>query len=199
MDSDNLTAFASYFKEDHFELRPGADRDDSATLFLSFDPALQTMSLAAYDYKDRKGHTHELYSTDPSAVAPHIAQIEAYYGVKVPRSFRTRAETYLSQLDQCIGVRLEMNKEYSDCEYCGVNENKLEAFYYPAFDPSGRASLGVVTAYGCYGGDGVYGEPEEVAEEARRIIESAIRSGDDPDAKEEARQFLRDLNTVLAG
>lgn len=197
MDSDHITAFAKHFEDQSFDLRlgQGAGRQ-GATLSLSFFPEERSMSMGAYDYQ-RAAYTHNFGTVSAGAVAPFIAEVEAAYGIEVPAIFRSLSEEYLSNLNGALGLSEYLEKDSTDCEYCGPSNDSIDAFYYPPIHEGEPASLGVNYSYGCYGGEAIHGNPEEVGDSAIAILESAIEHCGGQDAEKKAGYFLRDLKMVL--
>lgn len=199
MDSDHYTAAAGHFQDDSFEVRKGEDRYGDAILWLSFRPSEGTMNMAVYDGA-AKAYSHQLSSTDAGAVAGFIAAVEADYGVKVPRRFKKLSVDFLTLVGDSFGVDEDVYLEAHDCELCGSDYGKIEAFYFPPLTPGGAASLGVVDTYGCFGGESVFGDPADpdVADAAMEILDWAVKNGDDRSAVDAVKAFRTQLKAVLA-
>lgn len=198
MDSDHYTAFAEHFQDDSFTVRKGEDHYGDATLWLSFFPSNRTLNLAVYDGAARE-YSHELKATNPGAVAGFIAQVEADYGVKVPAHFRTLPEEFLALVGGSLGIAEDIYLEAHDCETCGSDYGQIEAFYFPPLEPGGPASLGASDSYGCFGGANVFGDPQDpaVSADALRILEWAVKNGDDGAAVARVASFLQALKAIL--
>lgn len=197
MDFDSSTPFARHFRDSNFDLRSGGERTEDATLWMSFTPEQGSMSMSVYDGAAR-ARSHELTSTDPAAVAGFIRSVEASYGKRVPQHFGQLAEEYLRALDDSFGLTVELRKP-TDCEYCGVNSDELEAFYFPAVEPSGLESLAIYNRFGCYSSIEVFGDPRdpEIAAEAFRILRLALSSATKKRAKRELTGFIAALSEIL--
>lgn len=194
MDSDHYSAFALHFRDDSFEVRKGEDRYDDAILWLSFRPIEGSLNMAVYDGAAKR-YSHEFSSTRPQDVAGFIAQVEADFGVKVPRHFRKLSEEFLIHAAGSFGVSEDVRLEAYDCEYCGYDYGSIEAFYFPPLKPGDPASIGVSDSYGCYDSLQVFGDPADpdVLKEALSILDGGIRFGDDAAAVELVKNFRAQL------
>lgn len=197
MDSDRFTAFAKHFIDQTFDLIPGASPYEGASIFLSFFVEDGTLDIGVYN-RNTQSYSHSFKSTDPAAVAPFIAEVEAAYGITVPEPFKTLPAEYLSQIGESFGIYTELMASLRECELCGTNEDRLEGFYYPPLASGEPASLGLYHGYGCYSGDSVYGDPAVVGAEALRILKHAIKYSDSEPAQKRARAFQKKLKAVLA-
>lgn len=176
MDSDTSTPFAGHFQDARFDLRTTGDIHQDATLWLSFFPEFGTMSLGAYDGA-LKVHSHELNSKDPLTVAGFIRTVEKDYGVKVPKSFRTLSEEYLTGVQNSLGFFGDIG-EPSDCETCGIHADHLSAFYFPAFEDGGLDSVAVHNSFGCYSEVEYSGTLETAGEDALDFLRQLLGSLD---------------------
>lgn len=200
MDSDISTAFALHFQDQSFDLRRvEEDRYQDATIWLSFFPSRRSLSMDAYD-GELSAITHNFASRNPEDVAGFIREVEAHYGTKVPEVFRTSVEDYLRHLEGALGFSAEIS-EPSECEDCGPTINHLEAFYFPAFEEGGPASLAVQNYFGCQGSDEVYGDPADptVRDTALRILRSAAEKADRDHNDLEIKLFIENLEGILDG
>lgn len=197
MDSDYSTAFAQHFQDAVTVLRHDTDYTKSADLTLSFQPERGLLTLSIWDGRDRDRNSH-LETSDPKAVTEFIRDLELHYETRVDAKFRKLPEQYLYQLGDSLGFSGQLRAP-SECETCGSNDDELEAFYYPAFELGGRASLAVYNRYGCYGGASVYGDPRDasVRTEALRILRSALETAEGERTRSELSGFIGRLETVL--
>jgi len=209
MDSDHSTAFAQRFREESLELDPTVEWGKGASLTMYFHPEFLSMGLSVYDPNfeepgrqyygtNRGGYTHRFESTDPARVAPFLKEVEAAYGVRVPRRFEQSAVAFLEGLPEALGLSVELADEIVACEQCGDSTgDELTVFFFPPLEEGGPASLGVENRFGCFGGVELAGDPTEVGDEVVRIIQTAIKGGRDKSAVAEAREFLTELRKVL--
>lgn len=171
MDSDSTTAYARYFQSDSFEISdPTGSVNSRIALWMSFLVEAGSLSLGVYS-DEIQAYTHNFDSRDPSAVQPWIAQVESDYAVRVPQHFQQLPAKYLELVRDSFGISVCLDSG-SECEYCGVNQDTVEAFYFPPLTTGGEASLGVYSRVGCYGSIEVYGNPQEAAvtEEALELL-----------------------------
>jgi len=197
MDSDYSTAFAQRFQDAVTVLRHDADYTKSADLSMSFHPERGLLTLSAWDGRESERNSH-LETSDPKAVADFIRDLEIRYETRVESRFRTLPEQYIYQLRDSLGFSGQLRAP-SDCETCGLNDDELEAFYYPAFELGVQASLAVYNRYGCYGGASVYGDPREssVRSEALRILRSGLETSEGQRTRAELSDFIGRLKAVL--
>jgi len=197
MDSDYSTAFAQHFQDAVTVLRHDRDYAKSADLSLSFRPEIGALTLSVWDGLEN-GRTSQLETSNPKAVADFIRDVEIRYETRVESKFRTLSEQYLQQIEDSLGFSGQLRAP-SECETCGLNDDELEAFYYPAFELGGQPSLAVYNRYGCYGGASVYGDPREssVRSEALRILRSGLDTSEGQRTRAELSVFIRRLEAVL--
>lgn len=197
MDSDYSTAFAQHFQDAVTVLRHDRDYTKSADLSMGFQPERGLLTLSLWDGRD-SGRNAYLETTDPKEAANFLRDLEIHYETRVDAKFRKLPEQYLQQLGDSLGFSGQLRAP-SECETCGSNDDELEAFYYPAFEPGGRSSLAVYNRYGCYGGASVYGDPRDasVRTEALRILSSALETAEGKRTRAELSGFIERLEAVL--
>lgn len=201
MSSVNLP-LSKHFVDDEIIMKD-ADGQPKVALSMGFYPEFGQVSLICYDYVKREDQ--KLYIGLETALDKAEEQIDVFlshvieeYGFAIPKSFYELPLRFSKFLVGSFTVNESLDEPY-ECEGCfDVNENIVQAFYFPAVDESEDASLSVFWEAGCYGGESVAGAFTDVKSEAIMLLQNAVEGANPafPQSISQVEDFIIQLEAL---